>query len=624
MKKTVIFENATIVKLPYILFYCLSGRKVFSLHRSKSISLFFDKLCIQIIDYQKCKSLDPKLIDVDSRGYGEMVYEEICELQVCNSMLSGFTSIIGGLKQKSKAAILSSIEQRIVSIRNIVAWCEENGSSDFIIVLDFDIYKKILIEKLGYKARHIWSFSLLYKVFKLMANLIPAKISTIISDKGSYLDDLVEGNHVNNIKSSDVGGYKVIYFPHQSINYGVLFSKNQYYSDNVDSPFSPRNILHVEMGNINNNYYDGFSLGVDSIDLYVLSVGFRDRVGKLLKAAKELLPFFVKGVTRKDFFKCCYIGFFIYIKCLISYASILSYVKKCGIFNSAEYALIGFDILFPVECSIALQMSGVKTIATQERYYNAYHNTYPFVFDVYFVPSDCVREKLIASNVHCINDIIIVGLMRLDMLYDFNITNSLQDQVLDRNILVLDFHSEKNYESNRLAPLYGWKSNKLFYEAIYLIAKQFSDYNFVIRGKNNNWVFLEYFNEIKNDLLSLGNVKIHDDYSKIGEQYDVASQSKYIIARHTSMVDECIVAGKIVFIVDYYANNVSYIDELLFDYLGIAYISNNYNNLEKQVRNVLINKTIPDKLKDKEYIKYRFGCYDGKSKQRVKEYLSLL
>ena len=49
---------------------------------------------------------------------------------------------------------------------------------------------------------------------------------------------------------TDLKIFKVMFFPHKSIFYGDLFLKDHFYSENSSSLFHPKNLIHLEYGDL--------------------------------------------------------------------------------------------------------------------------------------------------------------------------------------------------------------------------------------------------------------------------------------------------------------------------------------------------------------------------------------
>ena len=69
------------------------------------------------------------------------------------------------------------------------------------------------------------------------------------------------------------------------------------------------------------------------------------------------------------------------------YCSIVSRLKNLKV------VLVGYDVLFPCELSVALALSGVKVCASQERLIQAFYVDSYLVYDYYFVAGNIVPRR---------------------------------------------------------------------------------------------------------------------------------------------------------------------------------------------------------------------------------------
>ena len=69
----------------------------------------------------------------------------------------------------------------------------------------------------------------------------------------SYVKNLNTRNKKTNSvnKEIDLKKFNIIFFPHQGIYYGSFYKKDQFYSKKTDSNFHPSNILHLSIGDKN-------------------------------------------------------------------------------------------------------------------------------------------------------------------------------------------------------------------------------------------------------------------------------------------------------------------------------------------------------------------------------------
>jgi hypothetical protein len=174
---------------------------------------------------------------------------------------------------------------------------------------------------------------------------------------------------------------------------------------------------------------------------------------------------------------------------------------------------------------------------------------------------------------------------------------------------------------NRLEPIINWKANFLFYTDLIRLAKSLPDAHIVIRGKNADWTKISYFESIVNEINSLSNIEVYDDYSRPYLQYEIALRSDLIIAKHTSIGDELIALNKPVLFYDFLPN----MDKLMsnvYDYNLANIFVYSYLELERRTQEVLYNNHYLTNTDLQELQKnVNNGLADGNVKIRIMNFL---
>lgn len=331
----------------------------------------------------------------------------------------------------------------------------------------------------------------------------------------------------------------VLYFPHKGLSYGPLFVKDQYYSDNPYSPFHSSHIQHIELGWMLTDReraeiqadYDGRGISVIFVDLPKQSVYEKIRT--------VMHRFWLAPGGRAALVQALMLG------------QLDLRLQACRIafahFGGAKIALLGHDTLFPAVATVALQSYGVQVTAVQERFISAFHSFYAPLLNLYCVHGTIVKETLERNCYAAIDEIIVTGDPRTE-----KITNSIANASLECDqefgggahvCLVLDFHSVKDPFQN--AQMYGpdWKCNKFFYESIITLAQKNSDCAFVIRGKNMVWQSIPAMESVKQAIKTLNNVFVDSHYGSFDRSYELAAMAGLVIARYTSLCDQCLAVG---------------------------------------------------------------------------------
>lgn len=331
----------------------------------------------------------------------------------------------------------------------------------------------------------------------------------------------------------------VLYFPHKGVSYGPLFVKDQYYSNNLESPFHPARIQHIELGWMLSDKerseiqadYDGRGITVTFAELPKQSLAEKIRI--VLRRFYQS-PGGAVAITRA-----------------FMLGQLELRLKSCRQaftrFEGAKVALLGHDTLFPGVATVALQSYGIRVMAVQERFISAYHTFYAPLLDTYCVHGKVVKKALEKNQHAAVDEIVVTGDPRAE-----KISNRFKNAALERNqafgafsqvCLVLDFHSTVDPFKNAL--LYGpdWKSNRFFYEAIITLAQSNLDCAFIIRGKDVAWQNVPALEAVNQTINTLNNIFVDNQYGRFDRSYELAAMADLVIARYTSLCDQCLAQG---------------------------------------------------------------------------------
>jgi hypothetical protein len=434
---------------------------------------------------------------------------------------------------------------------------------------------------------------------------IPTKSSKININQLSFIS-----NNVNTLI------YKVLYFPHQSIFYGDLYVKDNFYSKDINSVFYPSNILHIELEDITISHYQSKYYRDQNITTVILP---KVKVIKMYKYLTYILGQIGLKKTllflRKDF-----VLFFIFLLRGAKFLSTKELIKKN---YNAKLVLVGYDILFPITLSLAFESLNIRTVAIQERFLPTFMSHQTFLMDTYLCNSELVCKTIKRSNNMFVNNCIPCGQIRSDILKNY------QKNITTKNkrftIVAFDFHSDPDFNSNRLNVIINWKANASFYNDLCNLAEGFPQVDIIIRGKGSNWTKIPYFKEVLNKVNKIPNIWIDDGYSELNRQYKLASSSDLVIARHTSIGDEIIAVGKRVIYYDYFTNSSHYFASEYFNYNNCNIFAYSYIQLEQMVQTVLNGGEL---LTEADVLELQImtnnAPADGKVKDRVMENLNII
>jgi hypothetical protein len=478
--------------------------------------------------------------------------------------------------------------QNISELFLFVNFHEEKNNVEKKIWLTNDIVSRsILKNELGYIniCPKIWTvietaLNIFFRVFSKLFNKVKNRFSELIfNTKKSELIDKT----MNSMQSNGMQKYQVLYFPHCGIWYGDLFKKDHFYSSSNKSPFHPSKIMHMSLG-------EDISVLKKSIKYYKKNnIPFSDWYDIVESKRMTNFMFFrlyvkLLVITWKE------MDIKFPILCALAYKNIYSSYNRLNQLQNLKMVLIGYDILFPLEISLACKILKIKTVAVQERMITAWW-TWPIAIDHYFVIGPASSKILKDRFKNLINNSYEVGPVRLDKhLKAIKTVNILKKSLKYKfKVLVLDYLSPTDYYDNGRQCDIRWSVNLKFLKDILKLSRNFPDVFFMIKGKNYDFIKLSYFSEVVAQIEVQPNCHIVKDYRR-WTPFTSAAMCDITIAQHTSLGDEILALGKPVIFYDYIG-----FPSFILDY-GKEVLAYNFEDLLEKLNNYFNNPVNYNKL----------------------------
>jgi hypothetical protein len=362
--------------------------------------------------------------------------------------------------------------------------------------------------------------------------------------------------------------YKVAFFPHKGIinREGI---KNYFYINKIKSNFNKKNIAHIEwdladLNKKNINYYSNNNIPLFFWNSYSYQKSSLIHVYKFLISNLHLIYKIFK--------------FSILIELLKSIYQINNALEKIRTnFSQLEYILIGYDILFANEISIACKHLNIKTVSFQNRI--LIPSWAPKMsFDYYFIlgpSSKKILKKRMGKSIKYFYPIRITS--------KINANFKKHKDIKKLKCLVIDYHSfdKKKWYENGIAN-HNWKINLDFYNKILTLSKKYPNILFLIKSKNYVWLKHHYFRDLVKILNKQKNIKILKDQKKWTPEYSVKI-TDFAIAKYSSLSDQMLYQNKPVLIL-----NDDGFPGLLYNF-GEKIFTNNFNQLENKVYKIQKN-----------------------------------
>ena len=422
-------------------------------------------------------------------------------------------------------------------------------------------------------------------VFKLLS-----KIKSILSAFLSKFVSIFSSNKKNkNIKSME---HTVAYILHGDTYYGgfnektALYNKSLYYSNKYED-FKKKNIIH-------------FGYQLKKLKNRHIKYKYLSNNNFFLTDIVSTIFFFLRSI----FYIRKFSDFFFIFTLTIN----LRYFYNCrNIFlqnPKLKIALIDYDFLCPKIIILALMSLNIKTASTQERFIASFYNTQNVLIDDYFTPSVKMNEIIKKNESILAKNLIPVGLYRADKLL-----KKIKKKNSKKIIVALGFQTSDTFNSSQPAMLVNWEASKLFLEEMYRLSNDINNCKIIIRLKIVSGYKNPYFKTIIKKIKNKKNIEIN--YKTAAEySYKICSKADLVIAKHTSLADECI-SRNIPVIFHDYTHNMEGIIKGAFGYDNSLMICKNYSDMLNRTKQFLSfeNNILKNQFQN---IKNKYYFYDKK------------
>ena len=411
--------------------------------------------------------------------------------------------------------------------------------------------------------------------------------------------------------SRDVLADRVVYVTHQGLSYGNLFQKDLFYSPDEDSELHPEHLLHFDYSNVEK----------PPGNLRWVSIGNHHR--SAIQNICSALFIVMKGIPHIRRLRHI-IGLLIVCRVYVVYQS---FVKKLEDYPDLSVALIDYEILCPKELLLALESRGIKSVAVQERFILSFYNLYgSTILTNYLCASPYAAERMKKSPLYAVENYIPLGQYRSDILE--NSKKNSPPEILKlpkaqglKIITVLGYHTQLTWQGSQSDLLINWKAHRQFLGDMIRLSEDIPGVFIVLRYKITDWVSLPVFSDLVEKINAAGNITISQDYDKNYTSYHLCAHSDLVVAKHTSLGDECLAVGIPVLFHEYTHNTKRLISDA-FDYHPAKIMCYSYEELLGGAKIILRDKS-NEMTPDFEYL--RKGVYgglgDGVVKERVHHYI---
>jgi len=415
-------------------------------------------------------------------------------------------------------------------------------------------------------------------------NYLIINIKKIFLNSGKKINGSQKSQILNKQNFKEYEKKSVAFVVHKGLIYGrkdhIIFEKTLYYSDDKNSCLNKYNILHLD--------YENFSCPDQNLNWVCL---------KKTKVSRIKIFF----MTLLASIKTCYLiqswpKFLGWLLCIQQYNRYLKYCDVVKRFKNLKLALIDYDDLCPKTLILALEKNCIKTVATQERFITTFRPIFHNVMlNTYFTASEYVANYIKKSKKYDVENIIPVGQYRSDYI-SFYKKGIIPEEISKAKengkkiIIALGWESPENWFESYINPFVNWSAQINFLEDIIRLSKLLNNTFIILRYKGLEWMTNVFFEEILNKVNNCENIVISNNYKEANYGYKLCANADLIIAKHTSIGDECLANEIPVLFHEYTHNTKKYISDT-FDYSSSKLMCFNFEDLLERSKSLLFNSS---------------------------------
>ena len=181
-------------------------------------------------------------------------------------------------------------------------------------------------------------------------------------------------------------------------------------------------------------------------------------------------------------------------------------------------------------------------------------------------------------------------------------------------IVFLGHHLSNNWFDSYLSTISSWSAQISFLKDVIRFSKNLNNAIVILRYKDLIWTTNIYFKDILNKINNCENIIISIYQSESFYAYKLCANADLIVAKHTSVADECL-SHEIPVLFYEYTHNMKGIASDAFDYSPSGLMCYNFEELLERSKSLLFDSS--SKLKD-EITKLNKTIYYVKEKGNIK------
>jgi hypothetical protein len=521
--------------------------------------------------------LEEKLPDLSyayiRHDFDEDIYKQNVKL-VPNSVIKNYCDLF---------SIDTLDKNRIKKIRLLIQsfLCSNQDTMDFLKIWA-DIYTNIKIIYLSFNFRDVFIPKVNRNILKV---IIPFDILNIFAK--IFIEQKNNKNKIlNKNGSEELDKKSVAFVVHKGLFRGTReqshFEKKLYYSDDINSPLNKRNILHLD--------YENFSSTEPNLHWVCLK---KKKVSRIKIFFKTFL-----GSIKTLYLIRSWSTFLGWVLCNQQYSTYLKYSEIIKKFKNLKIALIDYDCLCPKTLLLAFEKKNIRTVSTQDRFPSMFYNSFSNVFvDTYYAMSDFAADVIKQSKYYCINNLVPVGIYKSEYISS-NKKEDAPDEIakakkIGKKIIVaLGHHSPNHWYESYTNSIQSWSMQKNYLEDYIKLSQNLNNAFIILRYKTIDWAHNRYFEKTLKKINDCENIILSNDYKNPLYSYKLCAHADLVIAKLTSLVDDCII-NNIPVLFHEYTHNMTRINSDIyaerFNYFPKSLMCYNFEELLLKSKSFLLN-----------------------------------
>ena len=417
----------------------------------------------------------------------------------------------------------------------------------------------------------------------------------------------IKNELLNKYNLEELSKKKVAFILHKGLTYGPLFEKTLFYSEDEKSCFYKYNILHLDYSD-----FPSPDQNISWVSLHKLKYSETKILLKIILASLKTFSLIRSWGT--------FLG---WILLIFEYAKYEKYCERIKNFKSLKIAIIDYDLFCPKALIFALEKNHIKTVAVQERIITTFFTSFVnVILDTYYTASEFTADAVKKSKYFYVKNVIPIGQYRSDYITQYK-EKEIPKEIFKAKenkkkiLVILGYESATNWFDSYSEPMTNWTAQINFLDDCIKLSKNLKNTFIILRYKSLDWSHNTHFKNILKEINNCENLMISNNYEEFRYSYKLCANADLIIAKHTSLADECLAKGIPVIFHEYTHNT----KKLVLDYphyLPKDFICYNFEELLEKSKFLLFSNSskLKDKINEHSQAIYHVGG-NGKIKDKI-------